>query len=340
MPAISSVTAQPTPAAMARWKTAQRLGLLATVVLLVGLVTKADLALTVLWNILIPLVPASLLISPAIWRNVCPLATLNLLSNRTAGSRLLTPAWLPAAGLAGIALLAVMVPARRFVFNTDGLVLAITVVLVAVLALILGRFFQIKAGFCNSICPVLPVERLYGQHPLIGVGNFRCAPCTRCTTRGCIDLAPSKSIAQTLGSARRSHRSHEWLSTGYGAFAAAIPGFVVGYYTTQDVSLGMAGWVYLHVAAWSLGSYLATVLLVRVLSASAAVAMVVLAGTAGGLYYWYAGSVIATEFGVEGIGTAALRIVGLTLVAIWFLRAISRAGAEAENSHPVALYRA
>ncbi len=332
MTAISSAPAHPGPTGMALWKTAQWIGLLATVTLLVVMVTNADLALTVLWNILIPLVPASLLISPAIWRNVCPLATLNLLTNRSSGGRILPAEWLPGAGLVGIALLVLMIPARRFVFNTDGLVLAITIALVAVLALVLGGFFQVKAGFCNAICPVLPVERLYGQHPLIEVGNPRCAPCTHCTVKGCIDIAPRKSIAQTLGAARRSH---EWLTTGYGVFAAAFPGFVVGYYTTQDVPLSMAGSVYLSVALWSLGSYVATAVLVRGLGLTASLAMVLLAGAAVGLYYWYAGSVIATVFGLAGTGTAVLRVLGLTLVAVWMLRAVPHAAAGNGRAHVV-----
>ena len=318
MTAISITPRRPGPTGMALWKTAQWAGLIATIGLLVGLVTSPDLALTVLWNILIPLVPASLLISPAIWRNVCPLATLNVWSNRSSGGRVLTTALAPGAGLVGILLLALMVPARRFVFNTDGFVLAITVALVAVLALILGGFFQVKAGFCNAICPLLPVERLYGQHPLLNVGNPRCAPCTHCTVKGCIDLAPRKSIAQTLGAARRSH---EWLTTGYGGFAAAFPGFVVGYYSTQDGPLAIAGSIYLHVVLWSLASYVATVVVVRALNMTASLAMVLLAGAAVGLYYWYAGSVIATELGLTGTGTAVLRVAGLTLVAYWLFRA-------------------
>lgn len=329
----TSVPTHPGPTGMALWKTAQWIGVLATVALLVVMVTDADLALSILWNVLIPLVPASLLVSPAIWRNVCPLATLNLLSNRASVNRVLPVEWLPRAGLVGIVLLVLMVPARRFVFNTDGLVLAITVALVAVLAMGLGTLFQVKAGFCNAICPVLPVERLYGQHPLLDVGNPRCVPCTHCTVKGCIDLTPRKSIAQTLGAARRSH---EWLTTGYGVFAAAFPGFVVGYYTTQDVAFSMAGSIYLHVALWSFGSYLVTALIVRALNMTASLAMVLLAGAAAGLYYWYAGSVIATAFGWPGTSTAVLRAVGLTLVALWLFRAVPHGAAGNGNAHATA----
>jgi hypothetical protein len=308
---------------MALWRIAQVGGILSTVTLLVGLVVRAEMALDILWNVLIPLVPASLLISPAIWRNVCPLATINLLVNRPAGGRVLTQQLAPTATVIGIALLGIMVPARRFLFNTDGVILAVTVAVVALLALVLGAFFDLKAGFCNAICPILPVERLYGQHPLVEVGNPRCNPCTMCTPKGCIDLAPTKSIAQTLGNTRRSHA---WLLTGYGAFAAAFPGFVVGYYTTQDGPLATAGAVYGNVAVWALGSYLATAILVRLLDSSASRAMVVLAAAAAGLYYWYAASTITTAFAIEGMPTVVIRVAGLALVAVWFLRASPFAG--------------
>lgn len=331
MTAISSTPSPATAARLGLWRTAQLLGVVATAILLAGLVTQPDLALDILWNVLIPLVPASLLISPAIWRNVCPLATLNLLTNRPSVSRTLTSGLLPGAGAIGIVLLVVMVPARRFLFNTDGLALAITIAAVAVLALALGRFFKLKAGFCNAICPVLPVERLYGQYPLMRVNNPRCVPCTMCTAKGCIDLNPSKSIAQTFGSARRSQA---WLLSSFGVFAAAFPGFVLGYYTTQDGPLATAGSVYLHIAVWALASYLATVLLVWLFRASAIRAMVVLAAAAAGLYYWFAADTVTTAFEIQGAPTTAIRVLALALVAIWLWRAVQHV--THANSHSVA----
>ena len=41
-------------------------------------------------------------------------------------------------------------------------------------AWMLGRRGERKAGFCNALCPILPVERLYGQAPLVAAGNPRC----------------------------------------------------------------------------------------------------------------------------------------------------------------------
>jgi nitrite reductase (NADH) large subunit len=311
-----SAVAVPVSPSATLWTTAQWVGVLATLLLLAGLIARPDTALTVLWNVLIPLVPASLLISPALWRNTCPLATLSMAANRS--DRTLSATMLRRAGLMGILLLALMVPARRFLFNTDGTALAITIAAVVVLAIILGTAFQLKAGFCNAVCPVLPVERLYGQHPLVRVGNPRCTPCTMCTATGCLDLNPRKSIARTVGD---SYHSSAWLTGGYGTFAAAFPGFVIGYYTTQDGSWASAGSVYLNVAMWAAISYVTTLIVVSTMKANAARTMTVLAAAAIGLYYWYAAAAVTTALDIRGVTTLGIRIAAFGLIAFWLWRA-------------------
>ena len=311
------------------WRVAQLVGLTAMLVLIAALLLGSETALTVLWNVLIPLVPASLLISPALWRNTCPLATLNMLPNGLAGRRQLTTVGARGYGAVGMVLLFVLVPARRFLFNTDALALAVVIIAVALLALVLGMVFDAKAGFCNAICPVLPVERLYGQRPLFSIGNARCASCTLCTRSGCIDLGPQKSIAQTLGRARQSRA---WLLKPFGIFAAAFPGFVIGYYTTPDVPLAAAGGVYLHVLVWAALSYVVTAVAVRLLGLSSSVTLIVLAGAAVAFYYWFGAPVIAGALGVEGAGagagagagTASIRAAALGLVAVWLWRGLRR----------------
>jgi hypothetical protein len=155
-----------------------------------------------------------------------------------------------------------------------------------------------------------------------------------CTARGCIDLNPSKSVAQTLGSARRSNA---WLVTGFGAFAAAFPGFVVGYYTAQDGPLASAGSVYLNVAVWALGSYLVAGLLVWLFRLSATRALILLAAVAAGLYYWFAADTITTAFAIQGTATVAIRVAALALVVFWLWRALprtNRANSHGAVAHP------
>ena len=296
------------------WTTAQWVGIALTGALLAGLVTAPELSLDILWNAVIPVLPAVFMVSPALWRNVCPLATLNTLSGRMRGTRKTDGTLLSAVGVVGMVLFFVMVPARRFLFNTDGLVLAATIVVVAVLALALGFVFTSKAGFCNGVCPVLPVEKLYGQRPLIRMGNPRCQPCIKCTWAGCMDRSPNEAAWETLGA---KADSKGWLLTPFGMFAAVFPGFVWGYFTLTDVPLAEAGAVYLHVLQWMSISYALTVLIVWLGGLSSKWMLRLLAVSALGLYYWYGATGIAEAWVLPDAFVYAVRAAAIALVVFW-----------------------
>jgi hypothetical protein len=300
------------------WRVAQATGLALTLVLLAALVLRPETSLRVLWYMVIPVLPAVFLINPLIWRNVCPLATLNAEAGIRFGKRTLDGRALRYAWIGGIVLLAVMVPARRFLFNVNGAALAVTVIAVAALALAAGFAFTRRAGFCNAICPVLPVEKLYGQAPLARLGSARCSSCNLCTPVGCVDLAGAKTVAQTLGPSRRGAG---WLLTGFGAFAAAFPGFIIGYFTTEDTTIGNAFGVYANVAAWTLASYAVLAAFSAVLRLRASVGVPVFGALAFILYYWLAAPAVATAFGFAAGGAYAIRVLAVALVVLWAVRA-------------------
>ncbi len=296
------------------WGVAQVMGVLLTLVLVGALWMYPDPTLNLLWNAVIPLLPAAFLVSPAIWRNTCPLATLNMMGG---GRRTLKAAQMPWAGAAGIALLLLLVPARRFAFNTDGHILAATIVAVAVLAVVAGFFFSAKAGFCNSICPVLPVERLYGQAPMMSVGNPRCGNCVGCAPSGCIDLVPFSAASQTLG---RSAQSWRWLLTPWGAFAASFPGFMIGYFALEDGPLSQALAVYGTIAMWMAISYgvIMAIVLTRWIPTHGMIRF--LGATALTLYYWLGAPALATAWNLPDGFTLGVRGAVVLLVSVWMLR--------------------
>ncbi len=310
----------PTGARKTLWRIAQVGGLIATVVLLLGLMAQPDATLNVLWNVVVPVLPAVFLVNPLLWRNACPLATLNKLTGDRAGTRRLPAQGATWAGALGILLLYVMVPARRVLFNVDGTVLAVTIVAVALLAIVGGVFYSAKAGFCNAICPVLPVERLYGQHPLGDVSNARCYPCSICVGRGCVDLSPTKSIAQTFGQARRSRR---WLLTPFGVFAASFPGFVLGYFTTVDGPLSTAGAVYLHIFLWAASSYVVVAALSLLRPGRNQELVTLVAAVAVGSYYWFVSPTVVEAVGLPAGSVTLLRVAALALIAVWLVRGMS-----------------
>lgn len=302
------------------WSVAQIAGMVLTTVLVFSLVRWPDLSLHVLWDMVIPLLPAVFLVNPLVWRNVCPLATLNAFG----GTRRATPVMLAStqstAGVVGIVLLLLMVPARRLLFNEHGVALAATIVAVAALALMAGYLAPRRSGFCNSLCPVLPVEKLYGQSPLVAMGSARCGDCARCTPVGCIDLVGRRSAVQSVVGIR----GEQWLLSPFGAFACAFPGFVIGYFTTTNGDGATAASTYAHVALWSLGSVAVLGMIARVIRVRASLMLLALGGLSAGIYYWYAAPRLAAAFGggaTMGIGT---RIFALCLVSLWFVHGMRR----------------
>ncbi|MCC6981006.1 MAG: hypothetical protein IT343_21980 [Candidatus Melainabacteria bacterium] len=203
----------------------------------------------VFWKLIVPLVPGILLVAPAVWRNICPLAYFNVLGHRgraavvsALGSSepkrrgLLTVGhlWISRYGLyAGMALLFVLVPLRLLLLNTAGEILAILLVVLAVLSFSAGVFFPYKSGWCSSMCPVYPVEKFYGMSPLAFGENTLChtqtsageRKCSGCT-RECLDvkLSPAsgpKMVAQVGASP----------GVGMCLFISTFPGFVTAYWT-------------------------------------------------------------------------------------------------------------
>ncbi len=311
------------PRAALLWGIARWSALAAVPLLLVWLVLAPTSALKALWYVAIPILPATFFLSPAIWRGVCPLATLNELGNSLGKQRTPSPRIVLAFSVGGLVLFHLMVPARHFLFNQHGLALAATVAAVGGLALVLGAVFTVRSAFCNALCPVLPVELLYGQAPLVPMDRGRCSTCTVCTPRGCLDLTEQKAISQLLGASRRSAR---WLATPYGAFFAALPGFIIGYNQVKDAPLSSAATVYLTTLGWSLASLLAVVVTVLAIRLPSRLALPLLAAAAGGIYYWYAGPAIMSQLAAGTWVGAGVRIVGIGLVAMWLVRTLASSG--------------
>lgn len=196
-------------------------------------------ALDIFWKIIVPLVPAILLVSPALWRNMCPLAFLNIAGNRVkqlvplSSKRPKVNPVLSKYGLyIGMILLFLIVPGRLLIFNRNGEVLLLLLLLLAIASFLAGILFPYKSGWCSAICPVYPVEAAYGLNPLILGENTLCRTqtpqgelnCFGCT-RHCLDLkvspGPDKKVASNA----------EWRPRpALSLFISAFPGFVSAYW--------------------------------------------------------------------------------------------------------------
>lgn len=318
------------------WPVAQRAFLVGTALFALAVAVAPELSLRLFWGIVVPLLPLSFFITPLAWRSVCPLATLNVYAQHAGGPhQSSTPTrW---AGAPAMIALTLLVPARHFAFNTSGVALLLLVVGASALAIAFGMRAEARAGFCNAFCPVLPVELLYGMQPVVSMGNARCSSCDVCTPRGCMDLAGNKALAQLIGPRRRALG---WLLTAYGIFAAAFPGFVIGYFTTSDIDIlrvdvAHVAHIYAHILAYSAASYAMVTLLLLVTRVKSAVALPVLASVAGACYYWFAIPVMLRALSLASPASEDIgRVIGAIALAWWLRRAV-RLSARSMPSGPV-----
>jgi len=176
--------------------------------------------LFVFWKVLIPIAPIIFFLLPGIWRNICPLATTSLLptkfkfSKRIKVSQSLNDKFKYIA----IILLFSLAPARHLGIDSSGEKTAILLLGTAVIAFILGIFFENKSAWCYGLCPVYPVEQLYGEKPLMTFENIQCHECN-----GCVSKCPDSCDDNQNSSLK---------TILYGSF----PGFILGWFNTPQLS--------------------------------------------------------------------------------------------------------
>lgn len=210
------------------WRIAQAILLLAGIVLFGLLLFRPELGLIVMWNMLIPAAPGLLVVAPGIWRNVCPLSTMSLLPRRLALSRkiILPRRWAGRLALFSVALLYLIVPLRHIALDTNAPMTALMLLTAAVAAMGMGLLFDWRSGWCTSLCPIHPVERLYGFAPPITVRNMRCDSCSACTGP-CPDSTRSMTPVITTASPLDKLVGH--------GFTGSFTGFVYGWYQLPDL---------------------------------------------------------------------------------------------------------
>ena len=266
------------------WRAVQVVCWLAGFVLLTMLFVKPELGITLLWNVLIPVAPLLLVVATGVWRNICPLGTTSLLPDRfgAPGKLKLTPrdqSWLH---LFGILFLLLIIPLRHVLFNTDGRATGLILIMLGALAFSSGLFFERKSAWCSGICPVHPVEKLYGSKPAIKMMNAHCADCIRCSVP-CPDS--TQNTRPFLQDQSMVARITELLLVGL------FPGYIWGWFHTPDYA-GQAGWQHLgQIYGWPLFAGAITAVLYEcfrfILKNHRTLLIRFFAAAAVSCYYWF-----------------------------------------------------
>jgi hypothetical protein len=270
------------------WAVQQAAMLLVGVVLVGLLLFWPEAGIALMWNFLIPIAPGLVTIAPGLWRNICPMATFHMLPQKLGiAQNIRMPEWGAAAlGLTSVILLFVIVPMRRIGLNVDGPLTAIMLLSAAVIACAMGSLFEMRSGWCTSLCPIHPVERLYGTSPAISFKSARCDLCEACSNP-CPDSTPE--LTPTASSPTRVQQVLGNFLVG------SFPGFVWGRFQVQDYPPQQVGRHEIMTAyVWPLGACIVTYVLFKVAehilhhkTRARAVLHRTFAAAAVSTYYWY-----------------------------------------------------
>jgi nitrite reductase (NADH) large subunit len=325
LPAFPNYTQIPSLLSIRRWWLVRASGLLATLIVIVLLVVVPKTGLKIMWGIGIPLLPILFFVAPGLWRNICPLAASNQTPRVLGITRALEPpAWLKRYGY-GVAItgFVVFITLRKVGLQTNGPLSALLLVYALVSAFIGGMFLKGKSGWCSSICPLLPVQRIYGQTPFALVGNSHCQPCVGCT-KNCYDFNPRVAYLADLNDDDPS-----W-SAGRKFFIAAFPGLVLGFFKVSDVPKITVPLMYGELALYVGVSVTVFFLLDAFVGVTTHKLTTIYAATALNIFYWFAFPTIFKSFAGESPPTGvtwAARALVLTLTGAWVVRTYIKEGA-------------
>ncbi len=308
------------------WRAVRVVSVLAYVALVVALFVRPAGGLFAFFDVIVPLLPILFFVAPGLWRNICPLAAVNQaprVLGFTRGSTI--PSWWQRrAFIVAMVLFFGIAGARLAVFNDSGPATGVLLAVIISSAFLGGFLFKGKSGWCSQICPLLPLQRVYGQTPLIRVPNSHCQPCVACT-KNCYDFQPISAYQADL------HEDDPVWTAPRKLFVAALPGFVLGFFTL----VGTSGQqpltsTYGELALFFLGSVGLFYAAEALLPLRTAVTIALWASAAITIFYWFAGVVLASSFAtITGLQVPWLRwlvlVVVLVLSVFWIARTAVKA---------------
>jgi hypothetical protein len=252
-------------------------------VIVTSLIVAPPLGADMFWNFLIPVAPGLLVVAASLWRNICPLSTTSLLPDRFGLSRKKRLTFQQQQGLllTGTIALFAIIPIRHLIFDNDGRATGFLLLGTALVAIALGCVFERKSIWCNGLCPIHPVEKLYGPAVAFSVPNVHCTECVNCALP-CPDSLPTS--ARALPKSRASALSSLLM-------AGAFPGYIWGWFQQPDFS-GAAGWqhlgwIYGYPIAGGLATLALYVTLCRLFPAHKGLFLNAFAAAAVSCYYFF-----------------------------------------------------
>jgi nitrite reductase (NADH) large subunit len=285
------------------WQVLRAGAVLAYLAVVVALFVRPAGGLFAFFHVIVPLWPVLFFVAPGVWRNICPLAASNQVPRVAGFSRAGTaPGWLARNGfLISAGLFLGIAGARIAGLDRNGPAMGVVLAVIIASAFTGGVLLKGKSGWCSSVCPLLALQRTYGQTPFVTSPNSHCRPCVGCT-KNCYDFKPRAAWQADMADPDRTWSAPRML------FSAALPGFIAGFFTLRT----QAGTPALEKYAMLVLFVLVAIGLFFAISAvtplSPAMLTVGFAAVAINLYYFYSGPILTDSLAqITGIHAAWLR---------------------------------
>ncbi|MDP6033390.1 MAG: hypothetical protein QGH04_06015, partial [Candidatus Marinimicrobia bacterium] len=122
----------------------------------------------------------------------------------------------------GFIILIILIPLRHIYYTS---VIEVSVLLITgLIAISSGFIYNKKSGWCNGLCPLIHVEKLYGIKPLKSFDSIYCKPCKQCVSP-CLDLTKNDSLSNLKEKSMLDR-------VLFGGF----PGLIWGWFQVEDHS--------------------------------------------------------------------------------------------------------
>ncbi len=188
---------------------------------------RPALGIHLFWNLLIPIAPVLLVVCTGLWRNICPLGTVSLLPYHLgfARGRRLNLGQQGRLHLCGVGLFFLLVPLRHVFMDTSGPGTGIVLITLAGIAFGMGWQYERKSGWCAGLCPVHPIEKMYGSRVGFQMANAHCRNCSNCSTP-CPDSTPEMTPL--------NHNKRTADKLAGVLIVGGLPGFIWGWFHVPD----------------------------------------------------------------------------------------------------------
>ncbi len=247
------------------------------------LIASPAIGINLFWNILIPVAPALLVIAPGLWRNICPMSSTAMMPKRLKLSKgkKLTDTQSSILYLIAVISLYLIVPLRHTIFDNNGLATALMLISAGLIAISLSLIYESKSAWCSSLCPVHPVEKLYGgQNNKFSLPNAHCKSCQSCVT-ACPD-----SVSEIKPLAKKASNYRKFADL---IMIGGFPGFIWGWFHVQNYAVIPDMIVILSTYKLPLFGFLVTMSLFLILRKYIEEKIVIsyFAAAAVSCYYWF-----------------------------------------------------